>query len=396
MLVAVAQRLSACLRPQDTVARFGGDEFAILLEDVGNTIDASEVARRIARKVRAPVMLGEHEAFAEVSIGIALGGAEGDQPEDLLRRADVAMYEAKRKGKARYEVFAPDMDSRALGRLKLETDLRRAIEREEFRVHYQPEALLGTGLRQHLGFSANPSIVGLSCTSAFRIVGMEALVRWEHPEQGLISPTEFIPLAEETGLIVPIGRLVLEEACRQACEWQERHLLEPPLMMSVNLSARQFEDPDLAQDVARALRQTGLDPHSLILEITESVAMKDVRSSIDTFGELKALGVKLAIDDFGTGYSSLSYLKRFPANYLKIDRSFVVGLGEDPDDKELVSGMVGLAHALGLKVIAEGVKSAEQLAWLQEMGCDFAQGYYFGRPLSREAASEFLTRQFRS
>ncbi|WP_166397049.1 sensor domain-containing protein [Rubrobacter marinus] len=382
LLTILAERLSACLRPEDTAARFGGDEFAVLLEDVKGTADAIEVARRIAAALRATAVVAEHEVFAEASIGITLGGAEGDSPEGLLRQADVAMYEAKRKGKANYEVFASHMDVHALERLKLEADLRRAIERGEFRVHYQPKLALD-------GFERRPEAEPPLLPP--RIVGMEALVRWEHPEDGLIPPARFVPLAEETGLIVPMGRWVLEEACRRAVEWQALRPSEPPLTMSVNLSARQFEDPGLVEDVARILRETGLDPRHLTVEITESVSMKDARSAVGTLRELKSLGVCLAIDDFGTGYSSLAYLHRFPADFLKIDRSFVGGLGEGPEEKGLVPGVVGLAHTLGMKAIAEGVETAEQLARLREMGCDLAQGFYFSRPLPGEAIPALLS-----
>ncbi|QIN79146.1 PAS domain S-box protein [Rubrobacter marinus] len=372
MLVAVGERLGTCLRPEDTLARLGGDEFAVLLEDVRGSDEATGAAGRIAEALRDPFTLGEHEVFVSASIGIALGGGDPRPglPDDLLRQADMAMYEAKKKGKANHEVFEPRMDAPALGRLRMGTDLRRAVERGEFRVHYQPEVSLETG----------------------EVVGFEALVRWEHPEHGLVAPARFIPVAEETGLIVPMGRWVLEEACRQARAWQDLRPDGPPRVMSVNLSARQFEHPDLARDVARALRESGLEPGRLVLEITESVVMNDARSTVGTLGELKALGVRLAIDDFGTGYSSLSYLRRFPVDYLKVDRSFVDGIGEDPGDAVLVSGIVDLAHALGLNVVAEGVETQEQLALLRGMGCDLAQGYHFARPLPSEEASTLLAR----
>lgn len=373
LLVEAAERLGACLRPEDTLARLGGDEFVVLLEDVVGRGEATEVAARVAGALRGPFSLGAHEdVFVSASVGIALGGGAEDRPagvpEELLRRADMAMYEAKRKGKAHHEVFEQRMNVAALERLRVGTDLRRAIERGEFRVHYQPEVSLKTG----------------------EVVGFEALVRWEHPEQGLISPARFIPVAEETGMIVPIGRWVLEEACRQAKEWREQRPNGPPLVMSVNLSARQFGHPDLVRDVAHTLGETGLDPGCLVLEITESAVMEDARSTIDTLKELKSLGVSLAIDDFGTGYSSLSYLRRFPVDYLKIDRSFVDGLGEHPEDTVLVSGIVDLANALGLKVVAEGVETEEQLALLRKMGCDLAQGYRFARPLPGERAGTLL------
>ncbi len=373
LLVEAAERLGSCLRPEDTIARLGGDEFVVLLEDVHGRGEATEAATRIAEALREPFLLGAHEeAFVSVSIGVALasGGEDrtGSSPDDLLRRADVAMYEAKRKGKAHHAVFDLGMDARALERLRLGADLRRAVERGEFRVRYQPEVELSTG----------------------RIVGFEALVRWEHPKQGLVSPARFIPVAEETGLIVPIGRWILEEACRRAKEWREGRPNGPPLAMSVNLSARQFAHPDLARDVARALGESGLDPGCLILEITESVLMEDAPSTIDTLGELKALGVGIAVDDFGTGYSSLAYLRRFPVDYLKVDRSFVADLGEAPDDTVLVSGIVDLAHALGLSVVAEGVETEGQLGMLRGMGCELAQGFHFARPMPGEEAGVLL------
>ncbi|PLS87591.1 MAG: GGDEF domain-containing protein [Actinobacteria bacterium] len=373
LLVAAARRLETCLRPGDTLARLGGDEFVVLLEDVGGRGEATGVATRIAEALREPFLLGAHEeAFVSVSIGVALtsGGEDrtGSLPDDLLRWADVAMYDAKRKGKAHHAVFDPSMDARALERLRLGADLRRAAERGEFRVHYQPEVELSTG----------------------RVVGFEALMRWEHPEQGLVPPGRFIPVAEETGMIIPIGRWVLEEACRQAKKWCEGRPNGPPLAMSVNLSARQFAHPDLARDVARALGESGLDPGCLVLEITESAVMEDARSTIDTLEELESLGVGLAIDDFGTGYSSLSYLRRFPVDYLKIDRSFVDGIEEDSGDAVLVSGIVDLAHALGLSVVAEGVETEGQLGLLRGMGCDLAQGYHFSRPMPGEEADTLL------
>ena len=372
LLVAVAGRLESCLRPADTAARLGGDEFVVLLEDVVDAEEAARAAERIADALqREPFRIGDRELFVTTSVGIALGGrGEGERPGDLLRNADLAMYRAKDAGKDGHAVFEPGMNERALERLGMEADLRRALERGEFRVFYQPEVDLARGAE---------------------VVGFEALVRWEHPERGLVSPAEFIPLAEETGLIVPMGRWVLEEACRQAKEWRDSYPADPPLKMSVNLSARQFERPDLAEGVAQALRQSGLDPRGLVLEVTESMVVEDVDAAISTLEELKALGVKIAVDDFGTGYSSLSYLKRFPVDYLKIDRSFVSGLGRDPKDDGLVSASIELAHALGLEAIAEGVETEGQLQRLRSLGCELAQGYYFWKPMPGEAASSFLS-----
>ncbi len=368
LLTRVADRLRACLRPADTVARLAGDEFTVLLEGLTNVSEATRLAERIAEELRAPFALGKHDVFVTSSIGIALSVGPHPQPGDLLREADLAMYQAKNKGKAQYEIFDSSMNHRALKRLKLESDLRRALERDGLKVCYQPKIRLDTG----------------------RIVGMEALVRWESPERGLVLPVEFIPVAEETGLIIPLRRLVLEEACRQANAWQRRYRSDPPIKMCVNLSARQFQEPDLVEEVAEVLRETGLEPGSLELEITEDVAMKYARSTITTLQELKGLGLTLAIDDFGTGYSSLSYLKSFPVDTLKIDKSFIDGLGADSDDAVLVSAMIDMAHALGLQIVAEGVETADQLALLRGMGCDLAQGNYFAKPLSDEAASALL------
>jgi len=387
LLVAVAERLREILRPEDTLARLSGDEFTVLLEDVGGTSDATAVAQRMAVVMRKPFILEGQEAFVTVSMGIAFGGSSQESPGALLRNADLAMYRAKETGKARHEVFRPEMNERALKRLSLEGELRRALERDELRVHFQPQVLLSTELQEHLRASGRMTIVAQKASESPRIVGMEALVRWEHPERGLLPPDEFVPFAEENGLIVPIGRWVLEQACRQAREWQEQNPGNLPLMMNVNVSAAQFRSPELVEDVARVLRETGLEAGMLTLEITESVLLEEAQANADTLEQLKALGVRLAIDDFGTGYSSLSYLKRLPVDYLKIDRSFVTNLEQDSKDRLLVSGVIYLAHGLGLKVIAEGVEKAEQLAHLQGMGCDMAQGYYFSRPLASEAAT---------
>ena len=372
LLVIVARRLQACLRPRDTIGRLGGDEFAVLLEDLPDTEYPTMVARRIIEALRAPFTIEGREVFISASIGIATSGvAGGDRPEVLMRDADAAMYAAKGMGRSRHAVFDQSMNHRALRRLDLENDLRRAVEREEFILHYQPKVSIGTG----------------------EVVGMEALVRWEHPERGLTYPGEFIWFAEETGLIVPIGRWALREASRQVKEWQDRRAPRTSLTMSVNLSAKQFEHAELIRDAAEILEETGLDACRLELEITESVLMDDAPLNAEIMRELKALGVKLPIDDFGTGYSSLSYLKRFPVEYLKIDRSFVGKLGEEPDDTALVSGVIGLAHTLGFKVVAEGVETAEQLAKLREARCDLAQGYYLSMPLPGEAAKTLLDKR---
>jgi len=367
-LVAVAGRLKACLWPEDTLTRFGGDEFVVLLEGISDINQATRVAERITEALREPFVVEGREVFPTLSIGIVVAASSQDRPKDLLRRADVAMYRAKEKGRAGYEVFDPSMNTQVLKRLESESDLRRALRRGEFGVYYQPKVLLETG----------------------GIVGMEALVRWEHPERGLVSPAEFIPLAEENGMIVPIGRWVLEEACRQTREWQDLYPSDPPLVICVNISGRQFRYPELVQDVVRVLRETRLKPGSLDLEITENILIEDARSNGTPVHRLRRLGAKLIIDDFGTGYSSLSYLKRLPIDFLKIDRSFVEGLGKDPKDEGIVSAVIDLAHVLGMEPIAEGVESAEQATRLRELGCLLAQGNFFSKPLPAEAAGVLL------
>ncbi|MDQ4063004.1 MAG: EAL domain-containing protein [Actinomycetota bacterium] len=364
VLLAVAERLEKSIGAEGTVARFGGDEFTVLLEDVASVSGAVRVAERIQEALRAPFYMGGRERFITTSIGIVLSTSGDELPEVLLRYADAAMYQAKAAGKACYAVFDPSMTVAALERLELESGLRQALERKEFRVYYQPKVSLGSG----------------------EIVALEALLRWEHPERGLVSPAQFIPVAEETDLIVPIGRWVLEEACRQTRLWQDRSPGRSSLKVCVNLLARQFQDHALVEEVAEILRKTGLDPASLTLEITESVVMEDTPSTLATLQELKGLGVNLAIDDFGTGYSSLSYLRHFPVDFLKIDRSMIQGLGEDPKNEAIVSAVVNLAHALDKRVVAEGVETERQLARLREIGCDFAQGYYFAKPLPSEEA----------
>ena len=359
LLAEAAQRLRSTLRTEDTAARFGGDEFAVLLEEVGGEAAAVAAAERIAASLDAPIPLDRREMFASFSIGVALSAPGRDSAEGLLRNADLAMYRAKADGKARHAVFDPSMTAGAMERLDLEAGLRRALDHDEFRVVYQPILDLASG----------------------RIREVEALVRWEHPRRGLVSPAQFIPIAEETGLIVPIGAWVLREACRQTRAWQDRCPTEAPLVVGVNLSARQFQEPGLVAHVAATLRDTDLDATSLKLEITESVIMRDADSTVTTLRELKALGVGLAIDDFGTGYSSLSYLKRFPIDTLKIDRSFVDGLGREANDTAIVQSVVALARSLNLAVVGEGIETPEQLAQLRSLGCGRGQGFYFSRPL---------------
>jgi PAS domain S-box-containing protein/diguanylate cyclase (GGDEF)-like protein len=370
LLVAVGQRLEGCLRRGEVAARLGGDEFTLLLENISSAGEAEEVAERIIRELRAPFAIEGHLIFATISIGIALSDTVGRGQGDLiLRAADIALYRAKGKTKACYEVFDRSKDAYALERLELENDLRKAIERDELKLYYQPVYSLE---------SAN-------------IAGMEALLRWEHRERGMMRPAEFIPLAEESGLIVPIGRWTLEEVCRQAREWQDSYQIDPSPIAGVNLSLRQFQHPGLVEDVARILRETGLKPGNLALEITESVAMHDEDSTIATLEELKSLGVWLVIDDFGTGNSPLSYLTRqFRMDHLKIDGSFIRKFVEDSEDSAIIPGLIDFAHAVGLRAIAEGVETAAQLQRLKGMGCEFVQGNYIAKPLAPTAASELL------
>ena len=368
LLAAVAGRLKACLRPEDTVARLGGDEFAVLLEDVVDEREATRAALRIIEALKPPIVLGEREVFARSSIGIAVGASAKGTAEDLLRNADMAMYQAKNSSEVYSLASRPGTTRRALRRLELEGDLRRAIEREEFRVCYQPVVLLKNG----------------------NIVGMEALVRWEHPERGSLLPSEFIPIAEETGLIIPMGRWVLETACRQARSWREQFASTSNLRVWVNLSAKHFQRPKLVEDVAEILQETGLHPSGLGLELTESVVMEEVQSTNTTQGELADMGVRLAIDDFGTGYSSLSALHRYPVEDLKIDRSFVRGLKDNPDETVFLSAIIDLARTLGMMTVAEGVETAEQLTGVRNLGCEQAQGYFISEPLAAEGATQLL------
>ncbi|MEP0872054.1 EAL domain-containing protein [Trichocoleus desertorum AS-A10] len=371
LLVAIAQRLAGCLDPAQTIARLGGDEFTILLDPIAAPNDAATVAEQIHQALQLPFNLDGYEVFTTVSIGIALSATGYNQPEDVLRDADAALYQAKEQGKARFAIFDTAMHNQAMSLLQLEMALRWALERQELRVFYQPLVSLTTG----------------------RIVGFEALVRWLHPEQGLISPTEFIAIAEETGLIVPIGQWVLTESCRQLRQWQTQFLTASTLTISVNLSSRQFSQPNLVEQVAQVLRETGLSPHHLKLEITESGIMNNTESAA-LLRQLRALQVQLCIDDFGTGYSSLSRLRQFPIHTLKIDRSFVSTMREAVQDAEVVQAIITLAHNLGMNVVAEGIETAEQLAHLRRLHCEQGQGYFFSKPLNSQAATALLAAGF--
>jgi diguanylate cyclase (GGDEF)-like protein/PAS domain S-box-containing protein len=367
LLFAVAERLKGCLRSEDTLARFGGDEFVVLLEDVDDPKEPIRVAERIIDELRDPFVLDGRQLYVKASIGIALGEDRTKNSDELLRDADTAMYRAKDQSSG-YSVFDPAMYERAIYRLEAESDLRRAIEREEFVVHYQPVVNLQTG----------------------ELWGMEALVRWKHPERGLLSPDEFVPVAEESGLVIPMGEQVFKEACLRAKGWQEVHPRTPPLVMSVNLSARQVSRWDLAETVARILGETGLEGSRLTVDVTETAYVRALAGNTVALDGLREMGVRISIDDFGTDYSSLSYLKLLPADALKIDKSFVKGLGEDAKDTAIVRMIIELAHTFGMEVIGEGVETEEQVALLEKMGCDFAQGHHFAQPLPPEAASEFL------
>jgi len=366
LLQAVGQRVRAAMRPDDTVARLGGDEFAILLDGT-EPIDEQLVARRINASLEAPFIMQGKEVFVRASVGIATStGAE--QADELIRNADVAMYQAKSAGRAGYEVFEDRMHTAMVERLELDADLRRALDNDELVLHYQPVISLDSN----------------------RITGVETLVRWRHPSRGLVFPGDFIPAAEETGLIVPMGRWILEHACRQARSWHEGRPGEQPLSLTVNLSARQVQDQHVVADVERALVSSGVDPQHVVLELTESVLMDDIEQTITRLSELKELGVRLAIDDFGTGYSSLSYLHRFPIDVLKIDQSFVRNLPSGEEEMALVRTIVKLGETFGLATVAEGIERPEQLAELKAMGCQYGQGFYFSKGVEAAALDAML------
>jgi len=382
LLIQIARRLTACLRGADTVsrglngiaqyagdhtlARPGGDEFVVLAAELRDPSDAIRMAERIQERINAPFALNGREVVISASIGIVFSG-RSTTAEDILRDAEIAMYRAKHAGKARCEVFDNAMQADAVNRLQLETDLRKALECNEFRVYYQPLVSLQDG----------------------RIVGFEALTRWQRPNH-IAMPSEFITVAGETGLIVPMNRQLLRDACQQLQRWQSLFPSVVPLFMSINVTAREFEQPDVASHIRESLQQAGIDPRSIDLEITENIAMKDAVRSAVVLSELKGLGVRLSIDDFGTGYSSLSRLQRFPVDTLKIDRSFISGMGADLESHEIVRIIVILAHSLGLKVVAEGIETQEQMDTLKHLGCELGQGYLFSRPSAAETIEELL------
>lgn len=368
LLIGIGNRLESCLRRGDTAARFGGDEFAMLLDDIGEVSTAEQIASRVQKELGIPFSVAGHEVFTTASMGIAISEQDYSAPQDLIRDADTAMYRAKTRGKARYELFDKAMHTRAVELQRLETDLRRAVDRQEFWIQYQPIVSFKTG----------------------GIAGFEALVRWRHPDRGTIRPLEFIPVAEETGLIIPMGRWVLQEACRQTRLWQQRFPTEPPLWISVNLSVKQFSQPDLIEQITQVLGETGFDPRSLKLEITESVLLENAEVVKAIIERLRGLGIQFSLDDFGTGYSSLGYLNRFPIDALKIDVVFVERMTVEPERYEIVRAVVTLAHNLGIGVMAEGVRSSEHVGQLRSLGCEYGQGFYFAEPLDGEAAATLI------
>jgi diguanylate cyclase (GGDEF)-like protein/PAS domain S-box-containing protein len=367
LLMAISRRLEACVRPEDMVARLGGDEFAILLHHTPRAADAARVAARILASFSDTFVIGEHEVFAGASIGIVPAGGY-QHPEDLLRDADIAMYRAKMGGRGIYRVFDAAMHADVVARLKLETDLRRALDRKEFELYFQPVVNLSTG----------------------RVTGVEALLRWEHPERGQVAPEGFIGVAEEIGAIIPLGWWVLREACTQMAAWARDFPELEELSMSVNLSGKQFTQHDVPRRLRQILDETGVDPRRLKLEITESVIIENSEAVRATFDQIREWGVELHIDDFGTGYSSLSYLDRFPIDVVKIDRSLVARIGPAGEGGEIVRTVIGLAQSLGMSVVAEGVETLAQLQQLRILGCDSAQGYLFSRPVSASTTQDLL------
>ncbi len=368
LLIEIGRRLEKSIAPTDTVARLGGDEFTILLEDISSKSQAILVAESIYQTLTFPFHIQGYELFTTASIGIALSSHGYEKPEDILRDADLTMYSAKEQGKARYEVFDYSLRDRALQRLELETDLRRALDRGEFEVYYQPITSLALGT----------------------LSGFEALARWNHPLKGAIGPADFIPVCEETGLIIPLGNWLLEEACKTARSWQLKYPEHPPIKMSVNLSAQQFREPQLINEVERILAATNLAGKFLKLEITESVLIDNLEMVTEIILSLRKQEIQFSIDDFGTGYSSLSYLHRFPVDTIKIDRSFVSQMQADGENSAIVKAIVTLAHMLNMDVIAEGIETTSQLAQLKLLQCEYGQGFFFSRPLCKEKAEAFI------
>jgi len=368
LLLAIARRIEECLRAGDSAARIGGDEYAMLLDDLADPADAVRIVTRLQQAIHAPVPIGGEEVYTTASLGIAFYTERYERPEEMLRDADTAMAAARAAGGARYQIFDQGMHERAVARLQIESALRRAVERDELRAYYQPVVSLQTG----------------------RLAGFEALIRWEHPERGIVAPAEFIPMAEETGLIHKIGSWILHEACDQMARWIRESGASDELSMSVNLSGRQLTEPDLVAKTVRILEETGLAPSRLKLEITESAVMQDPKTASERLSELRALGVGIGIDDFGTGYSSLSYLHRLPLTVLKIDRTFVWAMGPNARETKICHTIVALAKDLGLTVVAEGIETEEQRQRLQNLHCEFGQGYLFAKPLPAKEATELV------
>ncbi len=366
LLRHVAHRLAGCVRVGDTVCRFSGDEFVLIVNDLAEAEDARLIAQKVLQAFADPFRVGGHEIFVSTSIGISMYPTDCEDEEALLKDADAAMYRAKESGRNNFQFYTREMNARAMYRLKLENSLRHALERGEFRLHYQPKACLHTG----------------------RVTGVEALLRWERPDHGLVPPADFVPLLEDTGLIVPVGEWVIAEACRQIAAWRASG--REPVSIAINISARQFAARNLGEIVKRVLDEHGADPRYIELELTESLLMVNTEEAVRTLEYLKSMGLRLSIDDFGTGYSSLSYLKRFPIDALKIDRSFIDEITTDVGDATITRAVIGMAHNLGLKVVAEGVETEEQISFLSANGCDEAQGYYFARPRPAGEITEWL------
>ncbi|MCP3961421.1 MAG: EAL domain-containing protein [bacterium] len=370
LLLGIARRFEKCLRPSDTFARYGGDEFTVLIEDITSVGEAVHVADRLLEELTEPFKLADKDVFVTASVGIVIYSREYRHPEDLMRDADLAMYRAKETGGSCYQIFDDELRRNAMALMEVETELRQALDRGELRVYYQPILSLETS----------------------RIVGFEALVRWQHPERGLLEPKDFLAVAEETGIIVPIGEWVLEQACRQIRRWQRRTTIEPPLTVGVNLCAKQLVHADLPGKVTQILNDTGLPPSSLNLEITETTLLQQTGEATRTLSEFRKMGIHVCLDDFGTGYSSLSYLQQFPIDTLKIDRSFVKRLSRESKSFEVVRSIIDLGRNLNISVVAEGIETSKQLDSLKNLACDFGQGFSFSRPLDAHRAEELLAR----
>jgi diguanylate cyclase (GGDEF)-like protein len=367
-LRAIAQRLQHCLRGSDLIARFGGDEFSILLDQIQNQAEALQVAQRLLAALQDPFHLGEHTLFASASIGIAVGSEDHQNAADLLRDADLAMYSAKDSGRGCYAMFSQELHLRSIKLLQIESDLHRALDNQEFILYYQP-------------------IISLKTAT---LIGFEALIRWQHPTEGFISPVDFIPVAEETGFIIPLGMWILKEACQQLRAWHLAFPEQSALMMSVNLASKQLRDPGFIERLDLVIAEAGLEGGALKLELTESMLVDNIESVLQTLASIRARDIQISIDDFGTGYSSLSYLPRFPINTLKIDRSFVNQMTLDAENLEIVRAIATLAHSIGIDVVAEGIETTQQLELLQTLGCGFGQGYLFAKPLDSYSAGQFI------